>query len=688
MADLVPASDVVAVGVQDHQRPVGAATFWQALDASSASYAEVWHNDNFILVGMGPSDLDADQYATVLLDLDTRTPAGFSLQTLLVEGYTIGLGPRFGAKLLWSYNNAEPSTSFRPLPTSGIATYSKAELDAMRVQITPQNSGTAAVADLNDLRITIATRYDPAETTVLGPTGALVDNTPTVQWSTVINAGAEQSWRVKIFAEAVYTIGGFDPNTFGAIYDSGPRAQPGVRAFTIPLNLPAGAYRAYVATTQLVGPAPTVQSPHSQASQPETFASFAAFTVIPAAPIVAGPAIPTDIVADLSFAQARVLREPHAPVTRVRLFLWDGTPVRDLSVTTGQVSMDSGAQVRSKLRMTVTDLDLVPKKRSDAINDATPLHPFGSYVHVARGFVIDRFTTVLVGVGTFRLDKVTPKRDGSVQVTGSDFAGHLLDARVGFPITRQDWDTVPPTPFLVTDTAKAIIAEAGLAYDVPTANATRVGINYVNDRGDERPDALDTLAGTIAGWTWYATPAGVIYFGPGPDYANDEAAYELGTFTGWVMDDSANSLDRSQVYDVVIASDQAGTIVGAAYDRNPDSPIHRSAAAPAALIAGAGPFAPGGKPYFFAAPLFTDTASAEAGARTRLANVALPAETMTASGPPIPDLRPDKIVVMARPNDTVTARWQVTQVTMPLDTDQHMTIVGSIPTTDVDPATS
>jgi hypothetical protein len=46
--------------------------------------------------------------------------------------------------------------------------------------------------------------------------------------------------------------------------------------------------------------------------------------------------------------------------------------------------------------------------------------------------------------------------------------------------------------------------------------------------------------------------------------------------------------------------------------------------------------------------------------------VALPAEQISATATIIPDLRPDKMVAMARDGGTDLVKWQVTKVTLPL----------------------
>src|SRR6185295_16830481 len=122
------------------------------------------------------------------------------------------------------------------------------------------------------------------------------------------------------------------------------------------------------------------------------------------------------------------------------------------------VTLSSRQQVRGKASFTCLNPELVPTSRAGVLDDSTPLHPFGSYVHIARGIQFSRFGSVLVSLGVYRLDKVKRNRiAGTVTCSGSDFAGFLDDAKFGAPLTRQDWDTVPPTPFLITDTAKLII---------------------------------------------------------------------------------------------------------------------------------------------------------------------------------------------------------------------------------------
>jgi hypothetical protein len=356
----------------------------------------------------------------------------------------------------------------------------------------------------------------------------------------------------------------------------------------------------------------------------------------------------------------------------VTLFSPGGIEARDLDITTGSVVLDSGARQRGTVSFTCTDLDIVPPKREQASGESRPLHPFGSYLHVCYSMQTSRYNTRVVGVGVFRITSVRPNaKAGTVEVKAKDFALNLAESRFGYPITRQTWVAGAPIPATVLAAAQAIISEAGLAYRTPSSAATTVAVNYTNKKGDDRGAALDGLS-TALGWVWYFDIDGVCYFGPPASLITDPIAYtfyradpDRGQLSAQIIDQD-QELIRDDTYDVVIASDQAGLYIGGAYDATPNSIIARSAANPAGLYLGAGPFTPGGKPYFVTSPVIASLADAQAAARTRLAGVALPAEQISATATIIPDLRPDKMVAMARDGGTDLVKWQVTKVTLPL----------------------
>lgn len=682
---------------------VGAAQVHQALDADPASYVNMSGVGTFVVSMANTTVMTIDQLASLTLEFDVRVMSGFfqaPADQIFGELRDLNNGTVY-ARSIW---NPDGSTGFRAAAVKFGSVVPKGVADRLALYVFQPGGTYGERWEINDARMIVDSLFDGPVATPTGPTGAINDNTPTLTWTTVVDDPSTEEevyarWRV--FNVAQYGAGAFNPATSPATWDSGARlAVPFHSITTVPL--PAGTYRAYVSAIQRVQPgAPWDGRPsavlNERAPLQQGPYAFTSFSVIPVPPAVNPPTIPTDVVRDLTDDQRALLLQATRPVPRASLYTPDGVFVRELTIiekSTSKVTLDAQSQIRGTLDLVVSDVDIVPSSRREATGENMPLHPFGSYVHISYGIHVSRLQPdIQVGVGVFRLTSV--KRDlnaGRVTIKGKDFTQNLLESRFAYPETRQDWDALPPTPFLITQTVRLIIAEAGLAYRVPTDDATRVVVNYAHKIGDERPRALDGLAGSLDGWTWYADIDGAIFFGPGPDIINDDLSYtfetgdpDAGRFVAQVSD-REQELTRDDVFDVVVAYDQAVTVVGGAYDANPDSVIARSDADPAQLTVGAGPFSPGGKPFFYSSPVITTTPAAETAAQTRLRGVALPAEAIAASCVPIPDLRPDKMVSMARDGETALVKWQVTKIVLPLTIGPTMTWEGVALPEDVVPA--
>jgi hypothetical protein len=680
---------------------IGAATLWQALDASTASYVAASGPASLTVSLTDPTMTDV-QLVSVTVEFDARPVAAFAanLNLPVVADLVDPNTGTFYARSTWTYNGSSGFTA-ATLNYGSVISRDLANRLRIFLRMGPRGLYTHQY-ETNDVRMVATDLFDGPTATATGPTGAINDNTPTLQWTATVDDAATETevygrWRV--FTAAQYSAGGFDPATSPATWDSGLRASAGHAVTTVPLA--PGAYRAYISAVQrIVLGSPWTSRPN--ATEAEKFPlqagpyAFTAFTIVPAAPVVLPPRIPVDAARDLTTTQRALLLEATRPVSRASLFTSDGVFVRDLTIvarSSSRVTLDAAAQIRGSLDLVCSDTDIVPANRAEASGENMPLHPFGSYVHVSYGLDVGHSDPdIMIGLGVFRLTNV--KRDlstGRVTIKGKDFAQNLLESRFSYPITRQSWDTNPPTPFLIYETVRAIISEAGLAYRVATSTSTRVVANYVHKIGDERPRALDGLAAAVDGWTWYADIDGAIYFGPGPDIIIDPLSYTFDT--GDAPDrliaqivDREQELTRDDVFDVVVAYDQAVTVVGGAYDANPDSVIARSAADPTSLLTGAGSFSPGGKPFFYSSPTITSTPGAQSAAQLRLRGVALPAEQVTATCVPIPDLRPDKMVAMARDGETALVKWQVVKTITPLTIGPPMTWSGVALSEDVEPA--
>lgn len=92
--------------------------------------------------------------------------------------------------------------------------------------------------------------------TVDSPAGTIVDAQPNIAWTNDYDSdGGDQTHaEVKIFTDAVYGAGGFDPDTSSAVHHAGPSASSGT-SYDIGVEgglLGDDTYRAYVRTAQTV----------------------------------------------------------------------------------------------------------------------------------------------------------------------------------------------------------------------------------------------------------------------------------------------------------------------------------------------------------------------------------------------------------------------------------------------------
>jgi hypothetical protein len=664
---------------------VGAGSIIAALDASTSSYVQFLGTGAAVVRFPDTATVGAGQLGAVTLQLDAR-PLSTSAPTdhvMIGYLYDSATGAIYSKT---TFHFTAGSSTFTAVSVDYGAVLSAAAINRLEASIFMPIGARVEIWEANDLRIVIGDVFNGPTTTPIAPTGAIADNTPSFVWSTAVddaNKELDYYGRIRVFNDDQYSAGGFDPATSPATWDSGWRYGPPLHE-VVSVPLPLDTYRAYISSLQLIYPGapwggrsdmPIINGGVLHAGP---YAAPLSFTIVNTAPAIVGPRIKLDAVRDLDAGQRALLVEPAVrPLPRVTLFTSDGIEVADLDVLSGGYTLDGGAQIRGALTISCSDIGLVPASRSEASGVNRPLHPWGSYLHVCYGIETGRSSQVMVGIGVFRVTSV--KRDrakGTVAVKAKDFALNLTESRFAYPTTRQTWPG--PVPFTVLATAQAIISEAGLAYRTPASSATQVAVNYTNAKNDERPKALDGLAAAL-GWVWYFDIDGVGYFGPGPDLVADAIVYTFndvderaGRFMAQIVERD-QELTRDDTFDVVIASDQAGLYIGGAYDAAPDSIIARSAAAPAALYVGAGSFSPGGKPFFYTSPTITSLPTAQAAARTRLAGVALPAEQITARCGPIPDLRPDKMIAMARDGETDLVKWQVTRVNGPLAVGGDMT---------------
>lgn len=527
----------------------------------------------------------------------------------------------------------------------------------------------------NAFRFELVDVVDPPTVAINGPTGAVtiqtvdgVEGVP-VQW-TPTTGWPYTWWSVRVSTSS-------DPAASGVFWQASAADQ---RTRVV---IPAWALAPYLATQVYVhvqvGQDPTAGTGYQplsvnvyrwQTSAPAT----SAFTPTGAVTTWFGAVRPPSWVDDLSTVDRARLSDSHHPIAAAVLYQWDGARSWPLEVIGGDVTMDATRQIRATCTLELAAGDLMPDA-AYPVDPERPLHPFGSYVQVARGL-----GDTLVSLGAFVIE--TCERDdtnagaGPVAVTGSDWARFLADARLTYNKVRQTYTGGAWTPDLVTDAMAAVVTEMGLRPVVNGASGQRVAGSYLTKRTDQRPAILDDLAASI-GWWWWADSHGQIILEPRPDPAG-AVRYAFVEGADCIVERHGTVLSRVDFYDMAVAYDDAGLWVGGAYDANPRSPVARGGGDPDTPRVGAGPFAPGGKPTFFASPIITSNASAMASAATVFGRTAVPAERVVLDMVPAPDLRPGHVFTLARATRPVT-RWVTQSVVTPLEPTERQTVVGYFP---------
>lgn len=116
------------------------------------------------------------------------------------------------------------------LPSQGFVTggeWTQANLDSFAVAYGVNNfySGTAALRVFESY-LHLDIRHRAVVDSVSTPTGAQSTRRPSVAWSATLNDGqVQKGFRVKVFTEAVYLAGGFNPDTSPNVYDSDIRTS-------------------------------------------------------------------------------------------------------------------------------------------------------------------------------------------------------------------------------------------------------------------------------------------------------------------------------------------------------------------------------------------------------------------------------------------------------------------------------
>lgn len=237
---LRPTSTVATNGT-----PTGAVSVAAALlDDDDASYATF-----------------AGQFAEMTMD-DFALPAGALITRTIIRLRTSKVGNNVVADGMFTIPGGDELSRLSALVTwlsafthSGDVRYverTETEIDAAHLYVI----GTGFVPSPGSLRVYEAyvdVYYVEVPVIVAdGLTGVITDDdTPTVEWSVTLDSegGAQTFYEVKVFDDATYSGGGFDPGTSEPAASSGELSGPGT-SWTIDTALIDGDYKPYVRVAQ------------------------------------------------------------------------------------------------------------------------------------------------------------------------------------------------------------------------------------------------------------------------------------------------------------------------------------------------------------------------------------------------------------------------------------------------------
>lgn len=249
----------------------GAADIATALsDNSDASYV-VFAPNVQTTQNLGDASLPAGatvKTGAVRARLIDGDPASFG-GTSSIDVYVSALGgPTAGGR------TAPPQSIVTMSIESGVAGWTAAQINGATMALTGVSGSVTAYEAYFDV-----TYVAKPVVAVNAPTGTVTNtNRPLVSWTNTLDAdgGAQTRATVKIFSDAQYTAGGFNPATSAAV---GSEVVTGsATSHTLAAVLPDGTYRAYVQVAQTVNGAE-----HSSAY---AFSGFSVSVALPAAPTI------------------------------------------------------------------------------------------------------------------------------------------------------------------------------------------------------------------------------------------------------------------------------------------------------------------------------------------------------------------------------------------------------------------
>jgi len=370
-----------------------------------------------------------------------------------------------------------------------------------------------------------------------------------------------------------------------------------------------------------------------------------------------------------STAFAAAVCSSHRIVVRADVWYGGRLAISDVPVTAGTVTIDDDADIRATGNVTIADATgaWVPVIGQEA----TRITPWGSELNIRYGVVLPNGVTEYVSLGWFRVQTVKSDESWRIGPAGGWMSG---GAKLELELVDR-MAVIDDARFLTLEQPAAgakCLTEirrlcSGLVPQAKWPIITDPSVPSDITYDDNRMAAIKTLAGA----------AGVKVFMDRDGYLNIRQLAAVGstgdiTFTG-ASDGALLSIgeeyNRDGIYNAVVARGSTDTdqapVQGIAYDTDPTSPTRWN-----------GPYRR--VPAFYASPLITTTAQANAAATSRLATyLKARQQDIRIEVVPNPALDPGlTTVTIVTPRRTVTGRLRT--LTIPLTADGPATATVNV----------
>jgi len=261
------------------------------------------------------------------------------------------------------------------------------------------------------------------------------------------------------------------------------------------------------------------------------------------------------------------LRTGQRMAVRVDSYLGGVLLLGDVGITDGSVTVDRSARYRRQLRLTVSDIALLPQ-----VGDATaPLASYGQQLRVYRGLRFTDGTVELVPIGVFRVgecegDVVV----GPVQITADSLECIVSDDPFLAPQASSGYG---PSSGLITALITASIPDA-VVVSTATSDPAPAAVTWTET--DNRWDAVRAVA-LAMGCDVYCDAEGVFRIVDIPDVLATPHVWQVDVGPTGVMVSGARGQSRTGVYNGVRVIGEntasgAAPVSSLAVDSDPLSP--------------------------------------------------------------------------------------------------------------------